>query len=401
MSFPRILAIFAIFIATCVGWVLLAAALVKRTETRSDEFSASIAGGWGPPMTQAHPVIYYPSPASPDGRKRLQPAASDVRVRLAYEPKKRGLLRYRTYVVDFTADYRVENPTPITQTLYVHFDFPARDTSYENFSFRVGEKVSTNAAAAATGLTEAVTLAPGEAVTVQAVYRSRGVDRWDYSFGEAGRIRNFALNLQTDFADIDFPTGTGSPGERERVGEGWRLTWKYPDVIGAQSIGMAMPAVLNPGFIATRMTFFAPVSLLFYFAVILILGLVRGVNFHPMNYFFFAAGFFAFQLLFAYSVDLIPVHAAFAIAAVVSLALVGGYVRALAGAAFARLALGAQFAYLVLFSYSFFFDGLTGLTITIGAIVTLALLMAATARVDWSTRFERIRPATPPEPIQT
>jgi len=37
----------------------------------------------------------------------------------------------------------------------------------------------------------------------------------------------------------------------------------------------------------------------------------------------------------------------------------------------------AQFAYMILFSYSFFFEGLTGLTITIGAIVTLALLMGA------------------------
>ncbi|MEY2574891.1 MAG: hypothetical protein QOF80_378, partial [Verrucomicrobiota bacterium] len=47
----------------------------------------------------------------------------------------------------------------------------------------------------------------------------------------------------------------------------------------------------------------------------------------------------------------------------------------------------AQFAYMVLFSYSFFFEGLTGLTITIGAIVTLALLMAATAKVNWADKF--------------
>jgi hypothetical protein len=47
----------------------------------------------------------------------------------------------------------------------------------------------------------------------------------------------------------------------------------------------------------------------------------------------------------------------------------------------------AQFGYMVLFSYSFFFDGLTGITITIGSIVTLALLMGATARVNWSEKF--------------
>ena len=81
---------------------------------------------------------------------------------------------------------------------------------------------------------------------------------------------------------------------------------------------------------------------------------------------------FAFQLLLAYLVDLIPLALAFTVAAAVSLALVGGYLRAAAGKTFARIAVPAQFIYLVLFSYSFFFDGLTGLTITVGAVVTLA-----------------------------
>jgi CheY-like chemotaxis protein len=57
------------------------------------------------------------------------------------------------------------------------------------------------------------------------------------------------------------------------------------------------------------------------------------------------------------------------------------------GRHFVRLGAIAQFAYMILFSYSFFFEGLTGLTITIGAIVTLALLMAATARVNWADKF--------------
>ena len=103
-----------------------------------------------------------------------------------------------------------------------------------------------------------------------------------------------------------------------------------------------------------------------------------------MNYFFLAAGCFAFQLLFAYLVDILPVHAAFAISAIVSLALVTGYVHAVAGWRLSRVCAIAQFAYMVLFSYSFFFDGLSGVTIAIGAVVTLAILMGASARVNWS-----------------
>jgi hypothetical protein len=66
------------------------------------------------------------------------------------------------------------------------------------------------------------------------------------------------------------------------------------------------------------------------------------------------------------------------------------YLRRVAGA---RLALGeaavAQIVFLVLFSYAFFFEGYTGLTVTIGAIATLFVLMQATARVNWTRAFAR------------
>jgi hypothetical protein len=150
---------------------------------------------------------------------------------------------------------------------------------------------------------------------------------------------------------------------------------------------MEMPAVANPGPVASRISFFAPVSLLFFFSVLVLMGMVWKIPLHPMNYFFLAAGCFAFQLLFAYLVDLIPLSLAFAISAVVSLILVCGYLFAVAGLRFARLGAIAQFAYMILFSYSFFFEGLTGLTITVGAIVTLSLLMITTARVNWAEKF--------------
>ena len=64
---------------------------------------------------------------------------------------------------------------------------------------------------------------------------------------------------------------------------------------------------------------------------------------------------------------------AFVIAAIVSLALVISYVWRVAGRRFALREAGvSQFLYLVLFSYAFFFEGYTGLVITIGAIITLA-----------------------------
>jgi len=153
-----------------------------------------------------------------------------------------------------------------------------------------------------------------------------------------------------------------------------------------------MPKLLNAGPVAARIAFFAPVSLLLFVVVVLLMGALKGVPLHPVHVFFVSAGFFAFHLLFAYLVDLLPLATAFGIATVVSVMLVCGYLKAVGGRTLFRIALPAQLGYLVLFSLSFFFDGLTGITLTVCAVLTLALLMALTAKVDWRA-FEKGRMA--------
>ena len=87
-------------------------------------------------------------------------------------------------------------------------------------------------------------------------------------------------------------------------------------------------------------------------------------------------------------------------AAAVSLALVTGYLWLATTRECAVISAFAQFAYMVPFSYSVFFDGLTGITITAGAIITLALLMAFTARVKWDAALtSRATPPPMPQPI--
>ena len=39
--------------------------------------------------------------------------------------------------------------------------------------------------------------------------------------------------------------------------------------------------------------------------------------------------------------------------------------------------------------YAFFFEGFTGLTVTVGAVLTLFVLMQLTGRVDWGAVFAR------------
>jgi hypothetical protein len=61
------------------------------------------------------------------------------------------------------------------------------------------------------------------------------------------------------------------------------------------------------------------------------------------------------------------------------------------GLRFAAVEAGvAQLVYLVLFSYAFFFKGFTGLSVTIGAIISLFVVMQMTGRIRWEERFRSL-----------
>jgi hypothetical protein len=358
---------------------------------------AEVSGVWGPDLTQDHPLAWFETPNAPNGRAQVLPSATEVNVDLVSEPKRRGLLWHRTYDVDFKSAYTFTNPTKIPQTFYISFPLPKDTAGLQGFEFRLGENDSSALSApGSTGVvTRAILLPASESVTLRTGYRTRGTNTWKYSFPDNRRIAGFKLTMRTNFLEINFPVGTGSPSRRSEDHGGFTLVWDYPDVLAAPSIGMDMPKRLNAGPVAARIAFFAPVSLLFFVTIILLIGGIRGIPLHPMHVFFISAGFFAFHLLFAYLVDLLPLFASFGISAACSMFLVCGYLKALGGTPLLKIAFPAQAVYLVLFSASFFIDGLTGITLAILGVITLALLMFLTARIDWKTIFVKKPPAIP------
>jgi hypothetical protein len=317
-------------------------------------------------------------------------ASTRANVALDLEHRQKGLLWYDTYEVRFQGTYVFENPDDVERRMRFTFTFPAEHALYDDFTITVdGAPTSRGGDLAKELITEAA-VAPRGRLTLVVGYRSRGTDDWRYAFVPSGvaDVRDFELSMRTNFRAIDFPAGTMSPTEKAETPDGWLLTWRFTNLVTGQAIGMDLPNRINPGPLAARITFFAPVSLLFFLTVMVVLDVLSRERLHPMNYFFISAAFFAFHLLLAYLVDHISVHAAFVIAAAVSVALVASYLRGVAGVRRRLwLAAAAQTVYLVAFSYAFFFEGLTGLAVTIGAVITLFVLMQTTARVDWSDAF--------------
>src|SRR5262249_55606641 len=108
-------------------------------------------------------------------------------------------------------------------------------------------------------------IAPGRSAALRLAYRSWGLNTWKYVFGnDAAAVRDFQLRMKTNFADIDFPDSSLSPTAERRAPRGWNLDWAYKNLVSGNTIALTMPDKLQPGPVAGRISFFAPVSLFFF-----------------------------------------------------------------------------------------------------------------------------------------
>jgi inner membrane protein involved in colicin E2 resistance len=406
----RIAALIFIFFCTSVAWMILGATISYRTYHADEELHSRVASTWGTEQSQSPPSAHY-SVSEPvtvtktvngetveTTKLRDRPVdipleSSSVNAAFHYDPRQKGLLWYSTYHVAFDGKFNFRNPTEREQNVVFAFPLPAEKAQYDDLNFTLNGQpleLSHNK----NFVSAVATLPAGGQGELSVHYLSQGLDRWTYSFGDSvNQVRNFRLDVSTNFQDYDFASNSLSPTNEQKHRGGADLTWQYKDLVSGYPIALVMPQKLQPGPIAERISFFAPVSLFFFFFLLFILCTVRGIDLHPMHYFFLACTFFSFHVLLAYLADHISIHAAFVICSAVSIFLLVTYLRRVVNPRFAvRVAGLIQLIYLVLFSYAFFFEGFTGLAITIGAILTLFIVMQMTATVRWSEKLT-VRPA--------
>jgi len=399
MSVRRIAAIGCIFLTACAGWWLLAATTAFRSTEFGDRLGSEVEKLWGAPLVQAAPSFAIEVPGS-ERVHWVMPIKHDIKVDLTTDYRKKGLVWYPTYTSAFVGDYTIANQEEVAQKVRVHFDFPAKGATYDEFAIAVNGERLLRPVNTQEGVDEIVELSPGQSADLHIAYRTRGIREWRYKLDpKAGRVQNFDLTVQTGFSRVDYPDGCLSPMSSEKSpGTGMVLTWRATDLITNEDVGVVVPEKLNPGPLTSRITFFAPVCLLFFFILVATINIIYKVNIHPMHYLFVAAGFFAFHLLLSYMAGIVHIHVAFLISAFVSVFLVTTYLSAALRGQFPwKVAAAGQVFFLVLFSYSFFLKGMTGLTVAIGSVVTLAVLMKVTAHVDWEEVFSgRERPPLSP-----
>jgi inner membrane protein involved in colicin E2 resistance len=409
----RIIAIVLIFLCASVAWAILGATIFNRTYSTDTTLKDRVVSIWGAPHKQMPPLATYnkvvtrQSETTLNGKKRVETIkenvttplpleSSRIDVRLALDHRQKGLLWYSTYKVSFQGAYAFRNTSDKPEDITFALSFPTDKAIYDDLVFTVDD-VPIGLKSEEKETSGTISVAAGKITTLKVGYRSQGLNEWRYGFGDGNvaQVKDFLLTMRTDFKDVDFPENTLSPSEKSETPGGWQLVWDFKNLVSGYEIGMIMPEKLQPGPLAGRISLFAPVSLFFFFFLMFIITTMRGIELHPMNYFFLATAFFSFHLLLAYLVDHISIHLAFVICSAVSIFLVVSYLRLVVGMRFASgEAALAQFIYLVMFSYAFFFKGFTGLAVTIGSIITLFVVMQITGRVRWSEKFAANAKAT-------
>lgn len=418
----RLLAIGFIWLGCLIAWVILGSTIVVRSDDSSSSRSQEVHLLWGPALQQQPPQgVYSETKITKESRTHTGPdgtpivtsvekesefdvnillASSNIQTKLALEHRRKGLLWFPTYTVDFEGRFAFVNDTEQVRNVALRFPLAHNNTIFDGFRVESGggeaQRVEIQ-----NGMAQwHQRFEPGERHEYVVAYRSRGTSSWEYQLtAGTGQVNDFKLVMDTDFAEIDFPAGTLSPTRHDVNAGAWHGEWQFEKLVASAPIGVELPRLLNPGPLASKITFFAPVGLLFFFFVVAVFAAAKRKNLHPLNYFFFGCAFFAFHLLFAYLVDHLPILPSFAIATGVSMVLVISYARLFVGWKFALLYMGvSQLLYLVLFSFTFFWEGFTGLSITVGAIVTLFVMMQFTGRVNWNELAGKSPPPQFPPP---
>src|ERR1700752_30641 len=263
MTVWRLIGIIFIFICITIAWGILGTSIMVRTDSGYDTLSRQVKDLWGSEHYQKAPTITLKT-VELDGDKekvvttQVEVESSDIQAAFQLEHRRKGLLWYSTYDVDFDATYTFKNPLDERAEGTVTFYFPASSTISDGFQFRVDKTdITPNADNISKGIKAVVQVPPGGEIPIHIAYKSRGLDRWVYSFSDGiTTVKNFSLKAVTDFSEYDFPEQTISASTKTPVNNGWELDWTFNNMVSDFDIGVKMPSKLNPGPLASRMSYF-------------------------------------------------------------------------------------------------------------------------------------------------
>jgi len=417
----KIISIILIFISATIIWIILGSVNFFRTKNIADSLSKKVNTLWGNNLSEREPEFYMAGEKTETYTEKndnnrsstitkkiealdpVYPLKSEINSIINLEYRKKGLNWFSTYNINYKAKYFIKSEKNDIKKIKFIYYFPSSDAVFDDFKLKINNKeisvlnFSTKKeneydySQGKTSITNEIPVHGDDIIPIEISYLSKGIKFWKYTFGKnVSQIKDFTLEIKTNFDKIDFPDDCISADIKQKEKNGYYLKWRYDNLLSGKNIGIQLPVKINPGEMATKISFFAPISLLFFFAFLFFISSIKDKKIHPMHYFFLACAFFSFHLFFSYTIDHFNIFLSFGLASIISLYLIGFYINLIHGWEFTLYYVSIpQFIYLVVFTFSFFFEGFTGLTVTIASIITLFVLMKLTAKINWENVFKK------------
>ncbi|MBN2804667.1 MAG: inner membrane CreD family protein [Deltaproteobacteria bacterium] len=405
MTVKRLIGIIFIFICTFIAWMILGAVNLSRTGSAYNDLRQDVRSLYGDALKISAPTLQNitmePYTVSNNNvlethysekKSDIELTTQKVDVQLHLDRRKKGTLWFPTFTADFKATYEFEIPEEFRdKPVNLYSPLGNNNAIYTDINISVNGKKMDDITPFLKQ-SSLVVDAPGKKLVMKTSYHTTGMDEMSYlvtpNYESVSQIQKLDLTIHTDFKDYDFVPETLSPTYKKHTAKGYDLVWNLKNAVTGKDIGVVIPNKLNPGEILSRVTFFAPVPLLFFFFIVMVISILKKIPIHPMHYFFLATAFFAFHLIFSYYSDIMNIYLAFIIASVVSMLLTATYLRLFTPRYFALvIAPAAQLIYLIIFSFSFFFKGVSGIIGATFAVLTLAVMMQLTGKLNWEEVF--------------
>lgn len=312
-----------------------------------------------------------------------------LNLKLIKNIRKKGLLIFPGYNLEFEGDYVFKNKNPRPEKIVFRFNLPLNAGNITDISVEVDGKSYKEDINFADGIEWNGILSNEESKKFKIKYKAQGTKSFNYNIGVLQtEIKNFITKMETDYEDFKIPDSSMSITNQTSDSKKTILNWNYQNLVTGQNIAIEVEAEGNYGKIASKLYFYSPLSLFLFLISVILFVTVKKIKFHPMNYLFLLASFFTFYLLASYLISYMHVIIGILISLLVSTGIIYYYGRLLnRGEGLILNFFYSAIIFQWFFSIAFFFPEHTGLLITVATIFTFVMLIRFTADTDWEDKF--------------